>query len=317
MIEIELFPKVNNRSEHSVQGLDRLLKWTSSNAVLMHNTSAYRQFLNNNPDATPKEKSDKKLHYFPAVTFSGTFSNSGKAEDILKMSGLIVLDFDHLDNLPAIYQQLKNDNLTYLLFISPSNDGLKLVVKHNLKDPKKWQDLYYELEDSYLKRFELQADKSGKDINRMCFLPFMDNLYKNDNSVTWEYLDKGNFENNNHGRKDSIVRELPLDTQDDLVKECQFIAQYFSENFIDITDNYADWLSYGYSLCALGESGREIYHAISSISGKYDPDDCDKHYDYMLDHYDPEKNGINNYLNNGKRAIAHYLILNKYGFMCK
>jgi len=31
MIEIEFFPKVNDRSEHSVQGLDRLLDWSTTN----------------------------------------------------------------------------------------------------------------------------------------------------------------------------------------------------------------------------------------------------------------------------------------------
>ena len=38
MIEIEFFPKVNHRSEHSVQGLDRLLNWATTNETLKQNT---------------------------------------------------------------------------------------------------------------------------------------------------------------------------------------------------------------------------------------------------------------------------------------
>ena len=115
-----------------------------------------------------------KLFYFPAVTFGGTFNGTGKTEDINKMSGLIVLDFDHIKNLAEVRQNLENDCHTFLLFVSPWGDGLKVVVKHNLTDPQKWQYLYFELEAYYLNTFGLVTDKSGKDISRMCFLPFID-----------------------------------------------------------------------------------------------------------------------------------------------
>jgi len=83
-------------------------------------------------NATKQEKSQKKLFYFPAVTFGGTFNGTGKAEDISIMSGLIVLDFDHIKNLAEVRQKLENDSNTFLLFVSPSGDGLKVVVKHGL-----------------------------------------------------------------------------------------------------------------------------------------------------------------------------------------
>jgi hypothetical protein len=320
MINIELFPKVNDRSTHSVQSLQRLLKWSTSNETLKQNTCLYQQWLKDNPNATKQEKSQKKVFYFPAVTFGGTFNGTGKAEDINIMSGLIVLDFDHIKNLPEVRQKLENDSNTFLLFISPSGDGLKVVVKHGLTDPLKWQYLYFELEAYYLNTFGLETDKSGKDISRMCFLPYIDTLYRNDNSTVWQYT--GAFEKGQLRSADICVPLIPdisttTSTTEDLYNECFYISVYLFQNKISIAESYEDWLSYGYSLCSLGEQGREIFHNISCISDKYDVGKCDEQYDYMLCHFDEDRTNINNFINNGKRAIAHHTIYKQYGFLCQ
>lgn len=322
MITIELFPKVNDRSTHSVQPLDRLLIWATTNEKLKTKTFLYKDWLYHYPNSTLKEKSAMKVYYFPAVEFSGTFNGTGTAKDINKMSGLIVLDFDHIKNLPKVRQKLENDSNTFLLFVSPSGDGVKVVVKHNLTDPQKWQYLYFELEAYYLNTFQLETDKSGKDISRMCFLPFIDSLYKNDNSVVWQYTGTFEIQTKTCRPMTNTVKTptniyIETTTTDDLYKECYHIGLYLFENKINIADNYDDWVSYGYSLCALGEEGREIFHIISSISDKYYVDKCDKEYDYMLRHFEEDRTNINNYLNNGKRAIAHHTIYKQYGFICQ
>ena len=320
MIEIELFPRVNDRSEHSVQGLDRLLKWSTSNETLKQNTCLYQQWLKDNPNATKQEKSQKKVFYFPAVTFGGTFTGTGTAKDISVMSGLSVLDFDHIKNLPEVRQKLENDSNTFLLFVSPSGDGLKVVVRHGLTDPLKWQYLYFELEAYYLNTFGLETDKSGKDISRMCFLPYIDTLFQNDNSTVWQY--RGTFEKGQLRSAPGCGPLIPdistaTSTIDDLYNECFYISVYLFQNKISIAESYEDWLSYGYSICALGEQGRELFHNISCISDKYDVDNCDEQYDYMLSHFDEDRTNINNFINNGKRAIAHHTIYKQYGFLCK
>ncbi len=316
MIELEFFPKVNDRSVHSVQGLDRLLKWSTTNEKLSIQTFLYKEWLYKYPNATAKEKSAMKVHYFPAVIFGGTFNGTGKIEDINKMSGLIVLDFDHINNLEEVRQNLENDSHTFLLFVSPSGDGLKVVVKHDLIDPVKWQYLYFELETYYLNTFGLKTDKSGKDISRMCFLPFIDSLYKNENSEVWLYI--GTYEIQPKTPKTTTNKtDMGFANSGNLYKVCYHIAIYLFENKIDIADKYEDWISYGYSLCALGEDGREIFHIISSISEKYDVDKCAEQYDYMLSHFDEDRTNINNFINNGYRAIAHYTIYKKYGYLCQ
>lgn len=65
----------------------------------------------------------------PSICFSGTFS---KREDksLIEHSGLIAIDFDHLGTrLQELRDRLIKDKYTFILFVSPSGDGLKLVVK--------------------------------------------------------------------------------------------------------------------------------------------------------------------------------------------
>ena len=202
MIEVEFFPKVNNRLEHSTQGLDRLLKWSTTNVELKLNTDSYKQWIDEHPNATKTEKSKMKVKHFSVVSFGGTFTGTGRAVDINIVSGLIVMDFDHIKNLTDVKNKLKSDPHTFLMFVSPSGDGLKAVVKHNLIDPDKWKYLYNELEAYYLQLFmletdisgkQLAADSSGKDISRMCFMPYIDDLFRNDDSVVWKYT--GQYEN--------------------------------------------------------------------------------------------------------------------------
>jgi hypothetical protein len=326
MIEIEFFPKVNDRSVHSVQGLDRLLNWSTTNEKLKLKTYLYKQRLYENPNATKTEKSAMKVYYFPAVTFGGTFKGTGSAKDINIMSGLIVLDFDHIVDLTDIQSKIKADPYTFLLFGSPSGDGLKAVIKHNLTDHHNWQFLYKELEAYYLQLFrgiqdasgkQLSTDPSGKDISRMCFLPYIEDLFRNNGSEVWQYT--GEYEK--QAKAATIPKDgIELNTTgitDDLYKECLYLSAYLFEHQINISENYQDWLSYGYSLCALGEQGREIFHNISCISDKYDIEECDQQYDYMICHFDESRTNIFNFLNNSKRAIAHQAIYKQYGFLCQ
>jgi hypothetical protein len=323
MIDIEFFQKVNNRSIHSRQSVDRILRWMTSNEKLRQKTISYRQWLNDNPQATPEEKSEKKVYYFPAVTFAGTFNGTGKAEDISIISGLIVMDFDHIKDLTDIRNKLKSDPYTFLLFVSPSGDGLKAVLKHDLRDPNIWQYLYYELEAYYLQMFngitdiygeQLKTDEKCKDISRMCFIPYVDDLYRNDNSSTWNY--SGVFEKQKVDQAVRKIDDINPDETDALYFECYYLSAYLFEHQINITEDYGNWVSYGYSLCSLGESGREIFHNISCISDKYDQDECDEKFDYMLENYDPDRTTIYNFINNSKTAIANYHLFKKYGFNC-
>lgn len=120
-----------------------------------------------------------KAAHFDYCTFSGTFeSRSDKA--LVDHSGYLCIDFDHLTDVKGTFEMLLGDRYfeTQLLFRSPSGDGLKWVISINTAEVS--HEEYFNAVANYLKRtYGLEADKSGKDVSRACFLPYDPEAYIN------------------------------------------------------------------------------------------------------------------------------------------
>ncbi|WP_167604959.1 BT4734/BF3469 family protein [Maribellus sediminis] len=130
--------------------------------------------------ASTKEIRQKlKTSILDYVTFSGEFEWRNNNE-LKTHSGLMVFDFDDLDDVEEVRQTLLNDPSieTALLFRSPSGNGLKWVVPIDL-DSATHQE-WFEGIANYLKATHgLGVDPSGKDVARACFLCHDPNAYLN------------------------------------------------------------------------------------------------------------------------------------------
>lgn len=131
-------------------------------------------------DIDKKKKLKKDL---PAICFSGKFSKRTD-NGILLHSGLIAIDFDHLnDRLSEMKERLRKDKHTFLLFVSPSGDGLKLVVKIPA-DAKTHTFSAAALTDYY---GDEKLDEF-KDVSRICFESYDPDLYYNPDSDVFTVL---------------------------------------------------------------------------------------------------------------------------------
>jgi hypothetical protein len=117
----------------------------------------------------------KKLH---AILFGGLAVNRTD-NDINEPSGLMITDYDHLpeSQYNRIWDKLKKDKHTVLMFKSPSGDGIKAVVSI----PKSSKD-------DYRKRFKAYSeyisepnffDVKNSNISRLCFISYDPDLYTN------------------------------------------------------------------------------------------------------------------------------------------
>jgi len=106
------------------------------------------------------------------VCFSGTFS---KREDgaILSHSGLAVLDFDGLSDPISKRAEMASYDFVEAAFISPSGDGLKVVVKIPA-DPEKHKGYYRAL----AKKFE-GVDETSINLSRVCYISYDPDIYIN------------------------------------------------------------------------------------------------------------------------------------------
>jgi hypothetical protein len=127
----------------------------------------------------PAKAREYKANRFNYVTFSGTFSKRND-KSLLKHSGLITIDFDHIPDIPLLKQQLLQDEYfeTELMFVSPSGAGLKWVITIDLTEGTHL-DFFKSIAAYILTTYNLEIDKSGKDISRACFLCYDPDVYIN------------------------------------------------------------------------------------------------------------------------------------------
>jgi hypothetical protein len=117
-----------------------------------------------------KQARQYKAANFDYCTFSGIFSSrSDKA--LIQHSNMLCIDFDHIE-VEKLRFQLLNDEYfdTLLLFRSPSGDGLKWIIPIDVTQAMHAN--YFLSVSNYLKAtYNVEVDKSGKDISRACFIP--------------------------------------------------------------------------------------------------------------------------------------------------
>ena len=107
----------------------------------------------------------EKKKELPVVCFSGEFSS--RSDDALfEHSGLVVLDFDHVD-VDATKTSLATDDFIHSCWTSPSGNGVKALVK--ITNPERHRDHFRALIKYFERTHGLELDESGINESRACF----------------------------------------------------------------------------------------------------------------------------------------------------
>ena len=132
------------------------------------------------------EAYNKAKKSLPAFTPSGKFVGGRKLEFLADYSSCIILDIDKLTI--AELQNAKNlaaqSEFTYACFISPSGNGLKILVKIDTSKTEH-KEAFLLVQAHYEGILKLEIDKSGKDVTRLCFYSWDENLYHNPDASTF------------------------------------------------------------------------------------------------------------------------------------
>ncbi len=107
----------------------------------------------------------EKKKELPVVCFSGEFSS--RSDDALfEHSGLVVLDFDHVD-VDATKTSLATDDFIHSCWTSPSGNGVKAIVR--ITNPERHRDHFRALIKYFERTHGLELDESGINESRACF----------------------------------------------------------------------------------------------------------------------------------------------------
>ena len=120
-VKITIFKTIFDKKAHHIDVIDALerIKNGASGAMV----TSIRSELD-------KEKRNDLKSKLPAICFSGVFDER-KDESLKNHSGLMVLDFDDVSEMDDMFERLKAWKHTFAVWVSPSGNGLKCLVKIN------------------------------------------------------------------------------------------------------------------------------------------------------------------------------------------
>jgi hypothetical protein len=109
----------------------------------------------------------------PAVCFNGHFTKRAKS-GLKKASGLMILDFDDIEDSEAKKNDLKLNKCILSAWISPSG-GVKALLRMNeIKNDDEFKVIFSSVKNDFD-----GIDESGKDISRLCYESYDPDIYIN------------------------------------------------------------------------------------------------------------------------------------------
>ena len=233
---------------------------------------------------TPDHDKRRKIKTtLPCFTPSGVFDNLYKGATPRICSGLMCVDIDKKENkefdVETTKQKLSRIEQVGYCGLSVSGNGLFLLIPIAYPEYYRW---HYEYFSEMLKNtFGLDCDPSCKNIGRLRVASLDEHPYINLNAkVMTRFKVEPEF------TKPPVFQYTTYSSsydRDSTIDEVDRYINYLYTYRVDITDDYNAWFRIGCALANMfGESGRERFHYISSLSHKYKKRECDIKYSHCL-----------------------------------
>ena len=221
---------------------------------------AYRSILKKCGAMEQEAKAAKEL--LLCFTPSGRFSGGRKRANLAEHSCMLNIDIDAKHNvevdLPGFRDTIYGDKHVYAGHLSVSGTGLSLYIKIN---PEKHVESFLAMERYFAEEYKIIIDPACKDVTRLRFVGYDDELHINERSARW-----GKYE-----KKESVDfqfrRVACCDT------DIEFVLQQIERDRRDLTANYADGVKIAFAFqTEFGEAGLDFFHRVCQFRKGYDPE---------------------------------------------
>jgi len=196
-------------------------------------------------------KSKSKVITGSAVFESG---KSKAANNIKALNNLIVIDID-TDVSDEQYHELKNDKYTFVIHRSFGGDGYCIFVKI---DSNRFEDSFDGLAEYYYNTFNISIDQSCKNKNRLRFLSFDPDVYRNDKANKFTPKNVKKFTAPKQSETNYVFHQDDFDN----------IFRQITERSIDLVQgDYFRYIRIGFALFdKLGHAGERYFSIINSYN---------------------------------------------------
>ena len=195
----------------------------------------------------------------------------------MRHSGLICVDIDkkdnlHLGNLDTLIQDTLS-RIDEVAYASQSVSGNGYFVIIPLKYPEAHKAHFEKLVRDFA-ALDIVIDRACGDVSRLRCQSYDLHQYINLEAKPYEGL----YHEPKPIRHVFSYNFSDIDAEDKVTGLCRIISQ----QHIDLTANYEDWMKIGAALSSLGESGRQWFHLCSAQNDKYNAAECDRKFNNLL-----------------------------------
>jgi predicted P-loop ATPase len=242
-IKVSFFNSVTDKTPKEISIIEAISIIKSNELLIAINK------IRNSENKAERDNLKKSL---PSITVSGTFKDGHSTNNLIKHSGLMQVDIDGIEQPIELKAKVSKDIFTYSCFISPSGNGLKAIIKIPTDNHLESFEL---IQNYFLSEYKIAIDNKCKDIGRLMFLSYDNELFINEKSL--------------------IMNETTLKVKN-VIEEIE-IKQ------IDITETYENWIKIGFAFAnEFKESGRALFHSISRFNIDYNETKCNNQYNECL-----------------------------------
>ena len=236
-----------------------------------------------------KKHEDYKLtkQQLPGATLSGLFSRR-KGDCLIQHTGFVAIDIDlgdntSIGNFGTIMRTLRHRAEVAMYMRSCSGTGYFALIP--LAYPEHHKEQFRALQKEYA-AMGIVLDNACSDITRIRFASYDEHPYVNEQAIPYMGVDLGS----QTLAPRAAVYGGHVDSMDSKVQAVETLVSKLERHHIDITDSYNDWYRIGFALANLPNPiGRQMFHRVSAICKKYNPQECDKKFDTLQR---PEKIGL-------------------------
>jgi len=182
LYEVSLFRNAYNKKPKGVISIIDALT-SIKNGKYRKEISEVRDIYKREGKSDRYREEKKKL---PAFTFGGIFEPTQKKENLKRHSGLVIADLDQVGNLVEIKQKICSNPYVLACFNSPSDDGLKFLIRiHVVQNDAEYKSYLQPIARHFKEMYDIDIyfDQDGKDICRLCFVSYDPELYLNENAA--------------------------------------------------------------------------------------------------------------------------------------
>lgn len=163
--------EIQNPSDHNLDLIDKIRKL--SDQIKVEENDQNRKELD-------REKRELKciLAHFSMAEFRENY----RSNDNFISSQFMIIDIDKCEDVQSLKEKLKKDNRVFVLFVSPSGDGLKVIFWFDkpITSVEVFKANSEHIAEEFSKEYEVEVDRTF-DAARACFISYDTDLYINYN----------------------------------------------------------------------------------------------------------------------------------------